>query len=135
MVRIRVGVSVGLRWIPQRYSSVSGIFVQIRICKDIAEAHGIHLQFSGVEAQNAIGEGERYHIPLRRVFRISLDRYPSLDPEVTLRYTVKALNDTMGPEGMIPSILVFGTLPTLPTGDNNNGDQAQRMGVIETART
>lgn len=49
--------------------------------------HGIELQFRGTKTQNSIGFGERRHIPLRRVFRITRELYPSLDPEITLRYT------------------------------------------------
>lgn len=51
-----------------------------------------------------------------------------------MSYAVKALNDTMGPEGMFPSLLVFGTLPTLPAGGNESLGQDDRMDVLRTAR-
>jgi hypothetical protein len=28
---------------------------------------------------------------------------------------MKAMNDTLGPEGLVPSLLIFGTLPQIPT--------------------
>lgn len=38
----------------------------------------------------------------------------------------------MGPEGLVPSMLGFGMVPTFPTGDNNMKRQAERMGVMKT---
>lgn len=58
---------------------------------------GIELQLSGVASHNSIGVGERYHGPLRRVFRKVRHAYPSLDPELALRYAVKGINDKTGP--------------------------------------
>lgn len=46
--------------------------------------------------------------------------FTSLLLEVTLRNYVKALNDTRGPEGTIPSLLVFDTLTKLPAGVNES---------------
>lgn len=40
----------------------------------------------------------------------------------------------MGQEGTIPSMTVFGTLPTFPTGETNNRDQVERMVVIKETK-
>lgn len=40
----------------------------------------------------------------------------------------------MGPEGYIPSMLVFGTLPTFPGGKSNDREQELRMEVIRVTR-
>lgn len=98
------------------------------------DTHGNELKFSGTASHNSRGAGERYQIPVIRVFGIERERYTSLDPQVTLRNTVKDLNDTMGPEGMITKMMVFGTLPTVPSNGNNHRDQSARMDVIQTAR-
>lgn len=45
------------------------------------------------------------------------------------------MNETIGPEGLIPNLLVFGTLPTLPTENNNQMDQQERVYVVRTARS
>lgn len=82
--------------------------------RDLAAAHDNTLQFSGAQFHNPIVSGEKYYSPLRRVFHIIRDRHNSLKPEVALRYAVKGLNDTMVPAGHVPSVLVFGTLPTFP---------------------
>lgn len=48
--------------------------------RDLATSHGIKLRLSGIESHNSIGIGDRYHEPLRRVYRIVRDRYPTLEP-------------------------------------------------------
>lgn len=53
---------------------------------------------------------------------------------MTFLYSVKAINDTMGPTGLFPSLLVYGSLPYFPSGTNNFKDQAARIGVLATAR-
>lgn len=95
------------------------------------EMHAVELQFYRKEIQNSIGIGERYHIPSRRVYRLARERYPSLPPEVRLCHVVKSLNDTM--EGLIPSLLVFGTVPIFQAGNSNDRDQEMPAGVIRTA--
>lgn len=101
---------------------------------DLATANGIELRFSGTESHNSIGPGERYHGPLRRIFRILRNRYARIEPEVILRYAVKAMNDSMGPEGLVPSLLVFGTIPTFPITESNRPEQAERLAAMAKAR-
>lgn len=51
-----------------------------------------------------------------------------------LRSALKALNDKMGPEGIITSRIAIGTLPTLPSGGIKKPRQKERMDVLKTAR-
>lgn len=51
-----------------------------------------------------------------------------------LRYSVKALNDTMEPEGLVPSMLVLGFIPYFPSGNKNDRDKEKRMGAIRSSR-
>ena len=81
-----------------------------------------------------MGAGERYHDPLRRVFKKVKHEYPSLNRELALRISVKAINDTMGPEGLVPSLLVFGCLPRFSATDSNISDQKKRMQALKEAR-
>lgn len=39
--------------------------------RTLAVSAGIELQYSGVESHNALGAGERYHAPLRRIYNIN----------------------------------------------------------------
>jgi len=65
-----------------------------------------------VEAHNSIGKVESYHRSLRRAFEvIRTDLGPEYFDEICLTMAVKAVNDTAGPEGIVPTLLVFGAYP------------------------
>ena len=100
-----------------------------RLCDKV----GIEVKESGIEHHNALGAGERYHDPLRRVFKKVKHEYPSLNRELALRISVKAINDTMGPEGLVPSLLVFGCLPRFSATDSNILEQKKRMQALQEA--
>lgn len=69
---------------------------------------GIDLTISGVEEHNALGEGERYHSYLRLTFKKVKKDFPILENQYALQIAVKMVNDTAGPHGLIPTLLVFG---------------------------
>lgn len=102
--------------------------------RDLANADGIILQISGAQSHNSIGSGDRYHVPLRRVFRVVITRRKNLDLETLLRYVIKGLSYTMGTNGLVPSLLVFGTLPTFLMENKKLMNQSGRMKAITTAR-
>jgi hypothetical protein len=62
-----------------------------------------------VEAHNSVGLVERYHSPLRRSYEILRDemRDEKIDKEGILQMAFKAINDTAGPDGIVPTLLVF----------------------------
>ena len=66
-----------------------------------------------VEAAHYMSIVERYHEPLRRSYRIIRSEAPDMDPESALQAAVKAVNDSVGPDGLVPTLLVFGALPNL----------------------
>ena len=100
----------------------------------LAEMVGINNQKSGVESHNSIGNGERYHSPLRRIFNKINHDQPSLDFEYALRLSVKSMNDTMGPNGLVPSFLVFGTLPRFPFLNTNLPNQREILKALQVGR-
>ncbi len=84
-----------------------------KIFAELSVIHGVNVEQSGVESHNSLGIGERYHKPLRDTYRkLKLD-YPSMQRQLLLALSVKAMNDTLGPEGTVPSALVFGEFPSL----------------------
>lgn len=94
----------------------------------------ISKQISGVEHHNALGVGERYHAYLRRVYdKVRLED-PSLDRELSLAIANKAVNDTAGPRGLVPTLLVFGISPRLPISPKELPGQIQRMKAMKAAR-
>ena len=72
-----------------------------------------------VEAHHSIGLVERYHGPLRRAFQILCEEMPGATKDVILQAAVKAINDSAGPDGLTPTLLVYGTYPRI--GDTGSG--------------
>ena len=62
---------------------------------------------------------ERYHAPLRRVYNIITVNSPAnINTALTLQAAVKACNNNVGPNGLIPTLLVFGTIPRFGLPNN-----------------
>lgn len=79
----------------------------------IAIGANIDVARSGIEAHSSLGIGERYHQPLRNTYRKAKLSMASHIPDSSiLAMCVKAMNDTLGPEGLVPSALVFGVYPS-----------------------
>ena len=78
-----------------------------------------------------------YHKPLRdNCSKLKLD-HPSLKRQVLLVVAVKAINDTLGPEGTIPSALVSGEFLSLHSLDGPNIPRpslAERANSAQKAR-
>lgn len=54
--------------------------------------------------------------------------------DLILRLATKACNDTLGADGLVPTLLVYGTLPTLPVTNGVNLAQKERMQALSLAR-
>ena len=79
----------------------------------IARASDVSVERTGVEAHYSLGIGERYHQPLRTTFRKLRISYPKVSDNLLLSISVSAINNTLGPEGLVPSALIFGEFPQL----------------------
>ena len=66
-----------------------------------------------VESPNSMTYVERYHVPLKRAYAIIRKDLPKISDEEVLQYAVKAVNDSVGPDGLVPTLLVYGALPRL----------------------
>ena len=64
-----------------------------------------------VEAHNSVGMVERYHGPLHRIYYIIIAELPDISKDMALQMAFKAINDSAGPDGLIPTLLVFGAYP------------------------
>ena len=76
------------------------------------EGAGIELLQAPVKAPFTKSQVERYHAPLRVAYlkiRESLER--SKTDADCLQMAVKSVNDTVGPEGLCPTVLIFGSIP------------------------
>ena len=68
------------------------------------------------EFHNSLEPGERYHAPLRKIYRKLKEEQPELDPCVRLSISLHALNNTANPRALIPSPLVFSSVPKISHG-------------------
>ena len=70
-----------------------------------------------MEAHNTIGIVEKYHLPLRRAYHVIVEELKNVEigvtKEMALHMAVKAINDTAGPNGLVPKLLVFGAYPRI----------------------
>ena len=102
--------------------------------RELASNMGIQLRFSVVTAHNALGIGERLHDPLRRIFRKLRHDNPLTSKQTLLKLAVKAMNDTIGENGLVPSRLVFGITPRFPIISSDLPTQKERMDILRSAQ-
>lgn len=66
-----------------------------------------------IESPNSMSYVERYHTPIRHAYKIVIAEATELDAEAALQVAVKSVNDSIGPDGLVPTLLVYGALPRL----------------------
>jgi hypothetical protein len=98
-----------------------------------ANTMGIRTKAVLVEAHNSIGMVERYHSPLRRVYQIIVIELPGIDRDAALQMAFKALNDTAGLDGLVPTLLVFGAYPRMTELDAPSPTVTQRANAVKKA--
>jgi hypothetical protein len=97
-----------------------------------AKTSCIDLTHTPTESHNSLGLLERYHTPLRNCYNKLKHDYPGISDELALSCAVKAANDTMESEGIVPTTLLFGIIPRV--ADENLPSQSQRSKCIAAAR-
>ena len=84
-----------------------------KVFRDNAKSTGIHVEIVPTEAHHKIGLVERYHEVDRKVYeKLKIDD-PTMSRELRLSTTFRCINDSAGPNGMVPTLLVFGSYPRL----------------------
>lgn len=66
-----------------------------------------------VETAHSISIVERYHSPLHRAVKIIRQEAPEIDQDSVLQMAVKCINDPVGPDRIVRTLLVLGALPCL----------------------
>lgn len=61
-----------------------------------------------VEAHSSLGLFKRHHQPLHSTFLSIMKSRPDIEKAFALSISFKAMNDTLGPEGHVPSAILFG---------------------------
>lgn len=118
---------------PDLVTSDAGKNLVSKEFKEYAGTMGIRTKAVPVEAHNSIGIVERYHGPLRRVYQIIRTELPDLSDEAVLQTSFKAINDTAGPDGLVPTLLVFGAYPRMTESDRPSPTVTQRANAIKKA--
>jgi hypothetical protein len=98
-----------------------------------AIAMGITLKAVPVEAHHSIGKVERYHALVKRAYEIIAVELPDLDKDMALQMAFKAVNDSAGPDGLIPTLLVYGAYPRMSEFDAPAPTVTQRATAIRKA--
>lgn len=104
------------------------------IWRALTRSAGTDLVQSGVESHNALGAGERYHAFLRTIYRKVRADHASMPQPAALSIAVAAMNQTAGPRGLVPTLLVFGIVPRMPVAPLSLPAQRERMQAIVRAR-
>ena len=60
-----------------------------------------------VKAHNSVGIVERYYGPLCRIYYIIIAELLDIGKDIALQMAFKVINDSAGPDGLIPTLLVF----------------------------
>ncbi len=108
-------------------------FVSIEF-KQLVNSMAIEIKEVLVEAYNSVSLVERYHAPLRRVYEIIQDELKDehIDKEMILQIAVKAVNDLVGPNSIVPTLLVFGVYLRLTKIDPLSLSVTKRVEAIRT---
>ena len=97
----------------------------------------VDVKGTGVGAHNSLGLGERYHQPLRQTYRKIMSENPQSSHERALAAAVKAMNDTLGPEGLFRSVFMFGEFSRALTKSETPSERPileERASVAQSAR-
>jgi hypothetical protein len=86
-----------------------------------------------VEVHNSVGKVERYHILLRRAYDIISIELEGASKDLILQMAVKAVNDSAGPDGLVPTLLVFGAYPRMTDDSPPSLSIVQRAEAIRKA--
>lgn len=101
--------------------------------RETLEAADIVFREEPIENPGSIGTVERYHAPLRAAFeQIKTDLENNVTDDDCLRSATFAVNSSVGPEDLCPTLLVFGAVPR-PAGRSPSPTQIERGIAIEKA--
>jgi hypothetical protein len=86
------------------------------------------------EAHWSVGKTKRYHAPLRRAWEIlHTELSNAMSDEAILQMAVKAVNDTARPDGLVPTLLVFGAYPRMTAESPPSPSMVRRSEAIQKA--
>ena len=76
---------------------------------------------------------ERYYSPLRRIYHIIITELLDINKDMALQMAFKAINNSAGPNGLIPTLLVFGAYPCIIKSNAPNPTVVKRAAALKKA--
>ena len=133
LIECWIAVYVGF---PNIFAYDQGSVFNSELFTQACKQFGIIMKPTPTESHNSLSSCERYHAPLRRIYKKLQIEFPRLNEDTRLSLAVQALNNTAGPDGLVPTLLVFGMVPKLPLGhiENYPKSQRDRFAALEAAR-
>lgn len=119
------------RILPDRESQFGDLFIHM------ARVANVQGECTGIEAHSSLGLGELYHESLRASYRKTVANHPNTERGLALSLAVEAMNDTLRPEGVVSSALVFGEHPQVRTASEcfvPSANLRERVKVATLAR-
>lgn len=87
-----------------------------------------------MKAHSSLGVGESLHGLLGRIYRKDRANFPDASPVILLKIAVKAMKDTIGENGLVPSLLVFGIIPHFPIISTEIPSQCERGQILSAVQ-
>jgi hypothetical protein len=88
-----------------------------------------------VKAHNSVGKVKRYHAVIRLAYSIIITKLHGINKDMALQMSFKAINDSVGPDGLVPTLLVYGAYPRIVKSDPLSPTVLQRATVVKKAMT
>ena len=105
----------------------------VREFKQYVANIGIIVKNVSIETHYSIGMVERYYRSLRRVYSILITEIPGIEADLALKMSFKIIKNSMGPDGLVPTLLVFGTYLKMTELDAPSPSITQRAMAIKKA--
>ena len=81
---------------------------------------GTKVKIIPVEAHNSVSIVKRYHGSVRRAYQIITAEVPDVSKDTALQMAFKAVNDSTGPDGLVPTLLVYGAYLRMSESDKHS---------------
>ena len=86
-----------------------------------------------VKAYNLVGIIERYYSPLHRIYHIIITELLDISKDIALQIAFKAINDSTGPDSLIPTLLIFRAYPYMVESNTPNPIVIQQAAALKKA--
>ena len=102
---------------------------------ELADKNDWHsLKIIGIESRICNGITEWYYDAPRQIFNCIKGNFTEVGVQAALRRAIKVISNTKGPEGLVPSPLIYGKAPTYPAINTVFSSQMNRIEACTLAK-